>query len=66
MIAICLVQGKVCSRFFSEHLYREVCNLSPRPATLEEVTDKNLRTKLQKASKWLMLNQTTSWGSISV
>ncbi|CAL8370519.1 unnamed protein product [Boreogadus saida] len=49
MIALCLVQGQVSPRFLSERLYRQVCNLSPLPATLEEVTDYNLRTKLRKA-----------------
>jgi hypothetical protein len=61
MIAVCLVQGQVSPRFLSERLYRQVCNLSPLPATLEEVTDYNLRTKLRKASKWLMLIETTFW-----
>ncbi|CAL8240287.1 unnamed protein product [Gadus morhua 'NCC'] len=49
MIALCLVQGQVSPRFLSQRLYRQVCKLSPLPATLEEVTDYNLRTKLQKA-----------------
>ncbi|XP_056441184.1 G2/M phase-specific E3 ubiquitin-protein ligase-like [Gadus chalcogrammus] len=48
MIALCLVQGQVSPRFLSQRLYRQVCKLSPLPATLEEVTDYNLRTKLQK------------------
>ena len=66
MIAVCLVQGQVSPRFLSERLYRQVCNLSPLPATLEEVTDYNLRTKLRKASKWLMLIETTFWRSVFV
>ncbi|CAL8384625.1 unnamed protein product [Gadus morhua 'NCC'] len=39
MIAICLVQGKVCPRFFSEHLYREIADATNVEGAREAVEE---------------------------
>nr|XP_023686488.1 uncharacterized protein LOC111853611 [Paramormyrops kingsleyae] len=50
MLAVCLIQGGVSPHFFSQRLFNQVLSLPSVPATIEEVVDHGLRTKLEKIS----------------
>nr|XP_023665910.1 uncharacterized protein LOC111842969 isoform X2 [Paramormyrops kingsleyae] len=50
MLAVCLIQGGVSPHFFSQRLVNQLLSLPSAPATIEEVVDHGLRTKLEKIS----------------
>ncbi|KAJ8004237.1 hypothetical protein DPEC_G00156730, partial [Dallia pectoralis] len=47
-VAVCLIQGGVSPNFFSERLFNQVFGLPNGPATIEDVGDHSLRTKLER------------------